>query len=297
MTETAHRSILESFAAAPDQVIWLRALVDNVPLGDARVPRDADRLNHLIAMVVQANDRHLSERLGHAAGVLLRTFAISAIAGMAAQDDLARLGSVLKVFEAVPAEPETSRLLYALLQCELFGVDSVTMQDRRRKALIALAISPAPGLSVEEVLGMFRRELRDSRFALAAFGGMCRLSLVEAIKRLHEVLETFAGHEAARRLALMTLIRRIADRADLALCMRDVLEKHGLIDVAIRSMEANGVPESAPKVWDILTGNQIRSRPKSAKRRSPDHAPAQRIADSSPRAKAYQVTEPLMKAA
>lgn len=192
MPSSKSQGILAAFLAAiarNETMRWLSSVLDDRTPGSVVVPANESPFDYFLAIVGQHGDRATVSALGEAAGDLLadllRDYQPPRSPGF-----LRRLARSLLVLQGAPASPRIWRTLFYGYQAGDFAGVSPDGLDIRHFALLAIASSPPlNALPLDLMLDFFLRELRDHPdYAPAAFAGLRRLSLAEAITHVPEFL-------------------------------------------------------------------------------------------------------------
>lgn len=184
-------SLLDDFMqhfAKSDAEEWLDRLVrGNVP-AEVGVPWDEDPVDYLIALLRQSRNPDAVQGLAKIASQLLAHWVSNyEDAEQTDEQSLQFLSTTLSILERVPAPAEAATALLVLVQKPELQGERRDGHDLHRQALRALAIS-APN-NLEFLLRLvFRSELTNPEYAAAAFTGLQRHTLTEALEQLPRFL-------------------------------------------------------------------------------------------------------------
>ena len=251
--DPAQRSILADFVHhRPNLGGWLRDVVAGRPPPSVAVPPGEDPLDHLLAVFGQHADREQTRALADAAGeLLLRWMTAHAEDPNPGADTLRRLSRTLLILESAPAPPLAARRLFDFCQLPVPPAAAEDGRSLRRQALFALALSPPANHDVRQLLDWLNQELNDPQYAVAAFTGLQRLSLHQAVEEVPRLWRTLRRADLPPDEALWELLRELEQQPAEAAHLRLVVDTQAdLGEELIRLLRDDlDAAEEFPQAW------------------------------------------------
>lgn len=250
-------TILDDFALPGEDLFalvdWLSDLVDGRVAAGVALPTDAHLLDHFLG----ALDAHGSDEqvllVGEAAGELLLQWRLthqddSVFGGQA----LDRLSGILSVLEAIPAPVRVSSDLFFLSQLPHLGGAGPRGRDIRRQVIHAVALCPLAD-HADSLRRLFCDLMVEPEYAVAAFGGLQRLSVLWAIEQVPHLLHTLRQDAISPMQAIWNLFGDLEAQPEAARRLgdtlrRDVQATQELIGVLVRRHAA----VRYPRAWAAL---------------------------------------------
>ena len=259
------RTIIDDFAThwgdLNSLVQWLSDLIDGRTGADVAVPPNTHPLDHFLGALVHFGNRERIRQVAEASGELLLKWAFDHKGEMHHDiPELDRLSGVLVLLEAIPAPNRVSSDLFYLARMATLGGVGPRGHDIRRQAMNAMALRPPTEFGAEQLHDLFCVLMEEPDYAVAAFGGLQRLSLLWSAEQLPTLLRTLRQQRISPVQVVWHLFRELEFHPELA----DVLGKRIGIEVDLLG-ELNDVllrlraSEKFPTAWAAYQRASLRS--------------------------------------
>ncbi len=213
-------------------------------------PSDEPPLDYFVDLLRKNSDAELARSLAEVAVAALMLF----LARFPSEDQAAvipAMSRVLSITERIPAR-SGSESLFWLCRSQLLKGIVHEGRDLHRQALLGLALDPPKSvLTGSDLVAVFRQELIDARYAVAAFTGLRRLALGSAIEHIATFLHTAIQGGIPLRQPLWGLFRTLDRSPSEARHLGQVLRRHPNLQALVRDVVANELRGATkfPNAW------------------------------------------------
>ncbi len=166
------------------------------------------------------------------------------------------MSAILSILECIPAPTSVSARVFDAYRAPAFDHISPDGRDIKRQALLALALSPPPQpeARLEE---FFIQAMADPPYAVAAFAGLRRLSLVQAIDEVPRLLRVLRAGDLRPRQALWSLFRELEPEPHLAHRLTTLTGKDPELASDLKRIVRDELdaPRRFPRAWAAFQQN------------------------------------------